>query len=144
MFTKQSVAGRVVIGMTIGFIVGIMFILLLPTVGFDLWDMIGMGALIMFVLMGAMIAFVGQFDRHPLFDFKMKWWMIGSAFGALFMLMFILLTYTEVETMMQSSLISWTGLTSPFWALIDGVIIGLIMSFAETKIAGKGAQLPLQ
>jgi predicted membrane chloride channel (bestrophin family) len=104
----------------------------------------GLGALIMFMLMGAMIAFVGQFDRHPLFDFKMKWWMIGSVLGAVFMLMFILLTYSEVETMMQSSLISWTGLTSPFWALIDGVIIGLIMSFAEIKIAGKGAQLPLQ
>lgn len=144
MFTKESVAGRIIIGKAIGLIFGLAFILILPTVGFDLLDMIGLGALLLFVLMGAMIAFVGQFDRHPVFDFKIKWWMNGIAVGLLFMLLFVLLTYSELEMIMSSALISWTGLTSPFWALIDGALIGLIMSFVETQIAGRGAQLPLQ
>lgn len=144
MFAKESVAGRVIIGKTIGLIFGLLFILFLPTVGFELLDMMGLGALLLFVLMGAMIAFVGQFDRHPVFDFKMKWWLVGAGVGALFMLLFVLLTYSELEMIMSSTLVSWTGLTSPFWALIDGAVIGLIMSYVETKIAGKGSELPLQ
>jgi hypothetical protein len=44
---------------------------------------------------------------------------------------------------MQSGLVSWMGLESPFWALIDGIILGVIMGGIETKLAGEGPNLPL-
>ena len=144
MVSLRSVAGRVAIGKMIGLIVGLVCLAFLPGFGFPTLSFFGLGTLIMFVLMGTLIGFVGQFDRHPALDFAMPWWFRGSAVGFAFMLMFVLLSYGSLEFIMQSSLIAWTGLQSPFWALIDGVIIGMLMAYCETRFAGEGSTLPLR
>jgi hypothetical protein len=144
MFQLHSVTGRIAIGKGIGLIVGIVSMTFLPSFGFSVFSMFGFGTLLVFVLMGAMIGFMGQFDRHPVLDFKMTWWMRGAVVGFVFMLMYILLSYASLETIMQSNIVSWMGLSSPFWALIDGVIIGALMGFIETKVAGDGPMLPLK
>lgn len=144
MFKLHSVSGRIVIGQVIGIVMGILTIIFLPMFGFPLWSMFGLGTLVMFFLMGSMIGFIGQFDRHPVFDFKMKWWMGGALMGILFTLMYVLLSYESMQTIMQSGAVSWMGLSSPFWALIDGTIIGMVMAWAEAKFAGKGRELPLR
>jgi hypothetical protein len=144
MFKLHSVAGRIVIGGVIGLAVGMLMISLLPMFGFPLWSFFGFGTLIMFMFMGIMIGFMGQFDRHPLFDFKMKWWMTGAVIGFLFTLMYVLLGYDSLADIIQSAALSWMGLTSPFWTLVDGIIIGVTMSWAETKFAGEGSDLPLR
>lgn len=143
MFKLQSVTGRVAVGKAIGLVVGLIVMFVLPLFGYPGFGFTGFGILIMFILMGAMIGFIGQFDRHPMLDFKMSWWMRGAMVGLSFMLMFVLLSYDSLEIVMKSSLISWTGLVSPFWALIDGAIAGLIMGYVETKMCGEGKDLPL-
>jgi hypothetical protein len=95
-------------------------------------------------LMGAMIGLIGVFDRHPVFKFKMHWWLRGPALGVLFMLMYVLLSYNNLQFVMQSPLVSWTGLASPFWALLDGIWIGALMGWIETSIAGEGSDLPME
>jgi len=143
MIRLHSITGRIIIGKIIGFIVGIVTMFTLPLFGIPVMNMFGFGTLLMFVLMGAMTAFMGVFDRYPIIDFKMSWWLSGSWIGASFMLMYILFTYDTMEVIMQSSLVSWMGLASPFWALLDGVFLGAFMGFVETKLAGEGRDLPL-
>ena len=144
MFTIRSVTGRMFVGILTGASLGVLVILLLPLFGFPLASMFGFGTLLMFVLLGMFIGLVGMFDYHPIFGFKMRWWIRGTVAGFLFMLMYILLSYTSLEVVLQSSLVSWMGLTSPFWALLDGISIGLLIGFLETKIAGEGSRLPLK
>ena len=144
MFQIKSVTGRIFIGKMIGLVIGIIVLLVLPTIGFAPFSLFGLGTLLMFVIMGAMIGFAGQFDRHPAFNFKMPWWVRGSSIGFMFMLMYILLAYPSIEIVIQSNLVSWIGLSSPFWTLLDGIIIGMIMGLLETKIAGEGSDLPLR
>jgi len=144
MISTHSVAGRILVGVLIGLIVGMVYMLMLPALGFEVFSMFGLGTLLMFFFMGAMTALMGQFDRHPLFDFKMSWWARGAAIGGAFMLMYVLLSYESLEIVLQSEVVSWMGLTSPFWAILDGIVIGLIMSWAETKIAGEGPKLQLR
>ena len=144
MFQLHSVTGRILIGKIIGIVLGIAVMLVLPSFNIPILSMFGLGTLLMFALMGSLIGFCGQFDRHPAIDFAMPWWVRGGLVGAAFMLMYILFTYDTLEVVMQSSLVSWTGLSSPFWALIDGVFIGGIMGFIETKVAGEGPDLPLK
>lgn len=144
MFKIKSVTGRIAIGKIIGFIVGIIVILLSPMFGFSIFSMFGFGTLIMFVLMGVMIAFVGQYDKHPVFDFNLSWWLMGSLVGFIFMLMYILLSYNSIEAIMRSNLVSWVGLSSPFWTLLDGAILGAFIAFVQKQIAGKGENLPLE
>jgi len=144
MFNINSLTGRLAIGKMIGLIVGVVVIALLPTFGFPLFSAFGLGALIMFVLMGILIGFIGIFDTHPLLGFKMKWWFRGPLVGFVFMLMFVLLSYDSLEIVMSSTLVSWSGLESPFWALLDGLFIGALMGWTETKFAGEGPDLPLK
>ncbi|MCD5384351.1 MAG: hypothetical protein LRZ97_00355 [Candidatus Pacebacteria bacterium] len=144
MFKIHSVTGRMFIGVIIGAIVGGLSIAFLPMFGFPLWSMFGFGTLITFVMMGFTLGLVGMFDYHPICGFKMTWWLRGTVAGFIFTLMYILLSYDSINIIMQSNLVSWIGLSSPFWTLIDGVTIGLIMGYAETKIAGEGSTLPLE
>jgi hypothetical protein len=144
MFKLHSITGRIAIGKIIGLIVGLIVMLLLPSFSIPVFSMFGLGTLIMFVLMGVVTGFMGVFDRHPALDFKMPWWFRGALVGASFMLMYILFTYETLELVMQSSLVSWMGFTSPFWALLDGIFIGGMMGLIETKLAGEGPKLPLK
>jgi hypothetical protein len=139
----HSVTGRVVIGKSIGFVIGLLIMLLLPAFDMPIFSMFGLGTLLMFMFMGVLTGFMGLFDRHPILQFRMPWWLRGGVIGFAFLLMHILLSYHSFGTIMQSSLVSWAGLTSPFWALIDGVLFGMLMSFVETKFAGEGKDLPL-
>jgi len=144
MFKIHSVTGRMFIGVSIGAVIGVLSIALLPMFGFPLFSMFGFGTLITFVMMGFTLGLVGMFDRHPILGFKMRWWIRGTVAGFIFTLMYILLGYDSLNIIMQSNLVSWMGFSSPFWALIDGTVIGLIMGYAETKIAGEGSALPLE
>ncbi len=143
MTKLRSITGRIIIGKIIGLVVGIAAMLTLPIFGIPVMSMFGFGTLLMFMLMGVMTAFMGIFDHHPMFNFKMPWWFRGSLIGASFMLMYVLFTYDTMEIIMQSSLVSWVGLASPFWAILDGVFLGAFMGFVETKFAGEGKDLPL-
>lgn len=142
MITMQSIAARVMIGKIIGLVVGLIYMAVLPLFNIPMLSMFGLGSILMFMLMGVMTGFMGIFDRHPLFNFSMPWWIRGSVVGGSFMLMYILFTYETLEVMIQSPLISWTTLSSPFWALLDGVFVGMIMGYIETRIAGEGEALP--
>jgi len=144
MFSIHSVAGRIILGMVTGIVIGAITIAFLPWFGFPLFSAFGLGSLVMFFLMGAMIGLIGIFDRHPVFKFKMRWWLRGPALGLLFMLMYVLLSYQNLQFVMQSPLVNWTGLSSPFWALLDGLWIGGLMGWIETSVAGEGSDLSLE
>ena len=144
MFKIHSVTGRIFIGVIMGMVVGILSIAMSPIFGFPLFSMFGFGTLITFVMMGFTLGLVGIFDYHPILGFKMRWWMRGSVMGFIFALMYILLSYETMEVIMESNIVSWMGLNSPFWALIDGVSIGLFMGWMETKFAGEGSNIPLK
>jgi hypothetical protein len=143
MFKLHSISGRIAIGKFIGLVVGVAVMLLLPSFDMSIYSMFGLGTLVMFILMGVVTGFMGILDRHPMLEFKMPWWIRGTLVGASFMLMYVLFTYDTLDIIMQSSLVSWTGLTSPFWAILDGIFIGGVMGFIETKFAGEGPKLPV-
>ena len=89
--------------------------------------------------MGAMIGFIGMFERHPLFpSIAMPWWLRGSSVGILFFLILVLLAKDQMAPFMSLDIVAWTGFTSPYWALIDGAILGGIMGYITIKICGEG------
>ena len=143
MFQKHSVAGRVATGKLVGFIVGGAVYFLLPLVTTANSAYFNFGVWLLFVLMGGMIGFIGIFKEHPVFGFKLTWCMRGGAVGFVFFLLLVLLAYGEVQSIVTSDWFSWTGFTSPWWILIDGVVYGMIIGFIATKISGEGA-LPVQ
>jgi hypothetical protein len=144
MFKIHSVTGRMFIGVLIGFAYGTLVLLLAPLFNFSAVSPLGLGTLMLFTMMGFTIGLVGIFDYHPVFGFKMRWWIRGIVGGCIFGLMYVFIGYESIDTIMHSSLMMQFGLHSPFWALTDYVLAGLIMAFLETKFAGEGTKLSLK
>ena len=145
MFKIHSITGRLFIGIISGLIIGLIANILAPLL-FDItmFNTFGFGVILLFIMMGFTIGFVGIFDTHPILKFKMHWWIRGIVGGSIFALILILLGYNTIEQIMGSDLMLKLGFSSPFWLLLDGAIIGLIISYLETKIAGEGSKLPLK
>lgn len=144
MFNKHSVAGRVAVGKTVGLTVGLLAVLLMPIIPVETALEFKIGFVLLMVMMGAMIGLVGVFTAHPIIpSFKMRWWTRGPLIGAFFFLILVLLAKDELEPFMSLDIVAWTGLTSPYWAILDGIFLGGLIGYIATKISGEG-DLPLQ
>lgn len=139
---KHSIVNRLIIGKSIGFVAGLLAFLIMPFMGATLDLKFGLGMVLLYTMVGAFIAFMGIFERHPVLKFKMPWWFTGIYMGLIMHLILILLSYDQLVLMMQQMDI-W-GMVSPWWVLIDGSILGLIIAFAATKFSGEGKKLPLE
>lgn len=133
---KKSVTNRIIIGKSIGFIAGLLAFFILPALGVDLDLKFGLGLIVFYTILGVLTAFGGTMNHHPLFKFPLNWWLRGSIFGLIMHVMLVLIAYDQIAIIIQSMNIG--GMVSPWWALLDGVILGLIMAFTETKFAGEG------
>jgi hypothetical protein len=138
---KKSVTNRIIIGKTIGLIAGISVFFALPVMGATLDPKFGVGLILFYSLLGAIIGLMGMFDRHPVLNFKMPWWLLGTAIGTVLHIILVLVSYDQIALIAEQ--IDIFGMTSPWWAILDGAILGLIMSFAEKKFAGEG-NIPLK
>lgn len=144
MFSKHSITGRIVVGKMVGLIVGVLALITFPLIPVENSVEFKIGFLLLTVTMGAMIGFVGIYKHHPLFpSIAMPWWLRGPSVGMFFFLMLVLLAKDEILPFMSLDVVAWTGLTSPYWALIDGAVLGGLMGYIATKICGEG-NLPIE
>ena len=58
-------------------------------------------------------------------------------------LMLVLLAYEAAAAITAHPVFAWMGLVSPFWLVLDGIILGVIIGYSATKIAGEGS-LPMR
>jgi hypothetical protein len=143
MFSIHSVSGRIAVGKLTGFLVGVTGFLLLPQFLADITLEFRLGFLLLMITMGAMIGFVGIYTRHPVFSaLAIPWWLRGSAVGLLFFLIFVLFAKDQLAPLMSLDIIILSGLESPYWILIDGMLIGGLIEYITTKICGEG-NLPI-
>ena len=144
MFNKHSITGRVFISKATGFTIGSLALIILPLISIETSLEFRIGFLLLMITMGAMIGFVGMFKHHPLFpSIAMPWWLRGPSVGMLFFLILVLLAKDQLSPFVSLDIVAWTGLTSPYWALVDGAILGGLIGYITTKICGEG-DLPIK
>ncbi len=142
MINKHSIAGRMVVGYGLGFLVGMAVFFLLPALGIAHELAFRLGLWVFYLLLGVMVALLGVLTVHPL-GFPLKWWMRGAIVGGMFHLMLVLVAFDEMTALMMHPMFAWMTLTSPFWVIVDGIILGMIIGGVATKVAGEGA-LPMR
>lgn len=138
---KHSLTNRLKVGVLIGFFTGGLVFFLAPLFGLVFSTALGAGLWIFYVILGLMTGFLGLFEQHPILKFPTPFWLRGMVIGVVMHLMLVLLTYDQMAEILHS--MDFMGLQSPFWALIDGLILGVLMSWLEAKYAGEGT-LPLK
>lgn len=138
---KHSLTNRLIVGVLIGFITGGIVFFGSPFFGITFNYHFGFGLWIFYVLMGMLTGFLGLFNHHPILKFPTPFWLRGIVIGTLMHLMLLFLAYVQIYQIVNS--ITFLNFQSPYWILLDGVILGIFMSWLEAKLAGEG-KLPLK
>ena len=137
MFSKPSLMTRIVVGKLIGFLIGVAGFIAAPSFGID--DMkIRIGLLFWYAAIGAFIGMAGVFTWHPMLKMRMPWWFMGAMIGAWMNLLLILFAWDTFAALMADG-VFW-GVTSPWWGVTEGALIGLVIAGLATLFGGEGPE----
>ena len=140
MLENPSLTTRIIIGKTIGFVIGLLGFIFLPFFAPEAGWLIRWGILLWYTTVGAVIGLFGVYTRHPVLDLPMPWWVRAPFVGAW---MNFVLTFFAYDTMLEM-MVAMFGeqgvLTSPFWFTLEGAIVGLIIGYVATRFGGEGKE----
>jgi len=138
MLDKSSLVTRIAIGITVGFILGLVGFLMFPHVLPDVDPMLRWGFLLWYMTLGAVITVFGVLDWQPVLDLAMPWWIRAPLIAAWMNFVLTLLICHHLRDF-SLALFGQDGiLTSPFWFVGEGVLVGLIIGFACTRFGDGG------
>lgn len=143
MVTQPSLIRRIIIGKTIGFLVGLMGFLSLPLFYPDVTDMFRWGILFWYITLGAIIGVFGVINYHPILKVPLPWWFRSSLLGAWMNFILVLFVYQQMQEMMLYFFGKPSMWTSPFWFVLEGAFVGLWIGYLATRLAGEGKETVL-
>ncbi len=135
MFAKPSLLTRITVGKTVGFLLGVAGFFAAPAFGIDDMKM-RIAILFWYTAIGAFIGLAGVFTRHPLLKINMSWWFMGPMIGAWMNLLLVLFAWDVFAPLMAGG--DFWGLTSPWWAVLEGAVVGLLIGGLATLFGGEG------
>jgi hypothetical protein len=137
MFSKPSLLTRITVAKLTGFTIGVIGFFAAPAFGID--DMkLRVGILFWYAAVGAIIALAGVMTWHPVLKMKMPWWFMGPLIGAWMNFLLILFAWDAFSSMMVGG-VFW-GMTSPWWGVLEGAIVGLLLGGLATLFGGEGPE----
>ncbi len=140
MFANPSLTTRIAVGKIIGFGFGLIGFFSLPL----LWPegdlFLRLGILLWYTTMGAIIGVFGVFTRHPVLKLPLPWWLRAPFIGGWMNFVLVLFAYDTMAKMLTYVFGANSLLTSPFWFVAEGAIIGMVMGYFATRFGGEGRQ----
>ena len=144
MFQKPSLMLRIAIGKGVGFLIGLIGLVALPYFVADVDWMTRFGVLFWYATVGAMIGVFGVFTYHPILHLPMPWWFRAPLIGAWMNFVLTLFVYdTFAIWMPEISEVTFgnaTLMTSPFWFVLEGALVGLLIGYLATRFGGEGKE----
>ena len=144
LLKKPSIMGRLAIGKTVGFVVGLIGFIVLPMI----WDgstlMLQWGILLWYTTVGAFIGVFGVINYHPILHMPLPWWFRGPWIGGWMNFILTLFAYDTFALMMAEAFGGYFAGYSPFWFACEGAIVGLLISWFATRFGGEGAETVTQ
>lgn len=140
MFKNPSLVTRIAVGKAIGFALGILGFFLLPSVMPDASFMLRLGFLFWYATVGAIIGAFGVFTWHPILKLPMPWWVRAPIIGAWMNFVLTLFAYDKFAELMLIVFTADSMFTSPFWCVLEGAIVGLLIGYFATRLGGEGKE----
>jgi len=138
LFGNPSLFTRIAIGKGVGFAFGLIGFFVLPILWPEASWHIRFGSLFWYATIGAVIAVFGVVTWHPVLKLPMPWWIRAPLIGGWMNLMISLIAHMEVTAMMASTFGPDGVISSPYWLVLEGALIGLLMGYLCTKYGGEG------
>ncbi len=140
MFDNPSLITRIGIGKAIGFLFGLIGFIISPYFFPEIDSFFRWGILLWYITLGAIIGVFGVFTYHPILKLPFPWWFRAPFLGAWMNFILTFFAFDAMQTMMLSMFGENGMLTSPFWFVAEGAIVGLIMGYFATRFGGEGKE----
>ncbi|NQW01309.1 MAG: hypothetical protein HQ483_16510 [Rhodospirillales bacterium] len=141
MFEKPSLVTRIGIGKGVGFVVGLIGFFALPAFLPDASVMTRLGILFWYTTMGAIIGVFGVFTWHPVLRLPMPWWLRAPVIGAWLNFVLTFFAYDVMQAMLVATFGVDGVFASPFWFVLEGALVGLLIGYFATRFGGEGRAL---
>lgn len=138
MFDNPSLITRIAIGKLIGLIFGLIGFFLLPIMWPPADMFLRVGILFWYITVGAIIGVYGVLNWHPVIRLPLPWWFRAPLIGGWMNFVLTFFAYDTFRTMMLDMFGPDFPFTSPFWFVLEGAIVGLIIGYFATKFGGEG------
>jgi len=129
---------RIAIGKGIGFFIGLLGLIVMPYFWPDASWYFRWGILFWYTTFGAIIGVFGVVDYHPILKLPLPWWIRAPFLGAWLNFVLTLFIYEPLQQFTLAFFGADGLLSSPFWFVAEGALIGLIIGFTATRYAGEG------
>ena len=139
MFGNPSLMTRIAIGKGIGLIIGLACMIAIPYMVSDVGWLPRWGILLWYPTVGAIIGVYGVITRHPVLHLPLPWWVRAPLIGAWMNFVLTFFAFDTLRTLLQS-MIHDPPTTAPFWFVLEGAIVGLIIGFLAPKFGGEGKE----
>lgn len=140
MFGNPSLVTRIAVGKTVGFIFGLMGFLMIPYILPAADPLMRWGFLLWYTSLGAIIAMFGVFNWHPVLKLPLPWWVRAPVLGAWMNFVLTLLMHDRIAEFNHVLFGPDHLFASPFWLVAEGVLVGLVIGYAATRIGGEGPE----
>ena len=140
MFKKPSLVTRVAVGKIVGLAIGLIgfgtFEFILP----DADWMLRWGVLLWYTTLGAIIGVFGVFNWHPVLRLPLPWWIRAPLIGGWMNFVLTFFAYDLMKAVLVDLFSQYDLLTSPFWFVVEGAVVGLIIGYFATRFGGEGKE----
>ena len=140
MFSNPSLITRIAVGKAVGFVIGLAGLLTLPYFWPEAGWLFRWGILLWYTTVGAVIGMFGVYTRHPVLKLPLPWWLRATIIGAWMNFVLVFFAYDQMEAALLSMLGAESWLTSPFWFVLEGALVGLVIGYLATRIGGEGPE----
>ena len=140
MFAKPSLITRIAIGKLIGFIVGLIGFFSMPILLPEASELLRWGILLWYTTLGAIVGVFGVLTWHPVLQLPLPWWFRAPLLGSWMNFVLTFFAYDDMQAMMISLFGEGGALSSPFWFVLEGALIGLLIGFFATRFGGEGSE----
>jgi hypothetical protein len=140
MFDNPSLITRIAIGEGIGFVIGLAGLIALPFFWPEASWLLRWEILFWYVTVGAIIGVFGVMTWHPIVKLPMPWWLRSTIIGAWMNFVLTLFAYDDIKNVMAHTFGSDGVLSSPFWMVLEGAVVGIIIGYFATRFGGEGKE----
>ena len=138
MFGNPSLMTRIAVGKTAGFVIGLAamwgFNHFIPDISSrEVW-----GILFWYTTVGAVIGMFGVMNWHPILKMPMPWWFRAPFLGAWMNTVLLMFAYDLIARGMIAIFGEGGALQSPYWFVVEGAIVGMIIGYLATRFGGEG------
>ena len=141
MFDKPSLILRISIGKAIGLLFGLAGFIMFPYFMSDVSVFLRWGVLFWYTTLGAIIGVFGVFNYHPILKLPMPWWFRAPLIGAWMNFVLTFFAYDNLSDVMVAFFGVDGIISSPFWFVVEGALVGWIIGYFATSLAGEGKDL---